>query len=460
MPTATGQVITQWNVDGSSDCDVQTGAFGCASGITGPFHTVGFAVRNIFVHPGDTLKIKAGVYPEPMVIYQPLTLRSYDGQVTIGPTSLWPFDLVSQGVDPNGLPLDPKWGQQITAPGSLPDFDGGCRASIHNCCLDATCGSDCHLEYDNVPGCTHQPIFVEKGSLCPRTENFGIGHVNWFPCTYVGTNFWVGHSCPACDDDYQFMLQTVNGGGYANPDSRDEIPKGYPTIECTNLNCYAIECEFDSSETIDQFDARIYNDYGSLNWWNFFHIEVDADGCAGCIHADGTILGDNGPYPRGYYATHFLNNGQPAFAIVTGLMSLDCVHSCNSELHPVFAMAMNAAPSGVLGYGAKLDDADDLWVFFVRNSGNQGYCGSSSPHYLQLPNNIYKVMLPWKKDSLNRDMKSVEVCESWHASNTQRPKPTWEANPGIGILVTFWLDPPRDNGSMWDGQLELRWTPQ
>jgi hypothetical protein len=31
--------------------------------------------------------------------------------------------------------------------------------------------------------------------------------------------------------------------------------------------------------------------------------------------------------------------------------------------------------------------------------------------------------------------------------------------PREGVYVTFTLDPPRDQGSMWDGELILSWTP-
>ena len=458
-------------VDTTLDCSAQSGDSGCAPTLgVGPFHTLGYAVYGYSlahdgfggVRPGDTLRVFGGRYDEPITLSRPMQIRAdYGGPVTIGPTGLWPFDLMPQGVDLNGLPLNPKWAQQITAPGSLPTFDSGCRGNISDCCLDATCGSDCHLLYDSLPGCTHQPTIVEKGALCPGSL-FGIGHVNWFAATYVGTNFWVGHSCPSCDSDYQFMFQTVNGGGYTANDSRDEINHGYPTIVCTpgTLNCYAIECEFDAGETIDHFDNRLYNDCGTLNWWNFFKTEVDADGCLGCIpdcpfDKYSSECGSSGPYPGGYYATQFLNNGHPALAIVTGLMSLDCAHSCNSELHPVYAMAMNAAPPGVVGYGAKSNNSDDLWVFFVRNSGNQGYCGNSNHHGLELPNNTYQVLLPWLAG-----MKSVSIiCQSWHPTNTQQPAPLVAPMPNVGVLVTFYLDSP-SNGSMWDGQLELQWSAQ
>jgi hypothetical protein len=62
-----------------------------------------------------------------------------------------------------------------------------------------------------------------------------------------------------------------------------------------------------------------------------------------------------------------------SYAIVTGLMGLDCEHSCSTELHPVWAMAVRV----------KSDPADVVWAIFVRNWGNEGFC-SQDQHYLDL----------------------------------------------------------------------------
>src|SRR5207237_6322061 len=122
------------------------------------------------------------------------------------------------------------------------------------------------------------------------------------------------------------------------------------------------QCEFDSDETIDHFNTP---------WWNLFHVAVDT--------------GDNS-IPQS-----MLNHGNGAYTIMTGLMGLDCGHSsCGSELHPVWALAMNVEPRS----------EDDVWVFFVRNWGNEGFCGHNQ-HFLELPNNTYTVRLPWKAGAVS-----------------------------------------------------------
>jgi hypothetical protein len=130
------------------------------------------------------------------------------------------------------------------------------------------------------------------------------------------------------------------------------------------------------------------------------------------------------------------------FAIVTGLMGLDCGHSCQSELHPVYALAMNVQPS----------IADDLWVFFVRNWGDEGFC-SSDQHYLGLPNDTYTFRLPWKPGATSVSVTS----QSFYPYHNQNPPPVVTSVPGQGVFVTFKLDPPRQDGSMWDGELHLQW---
>src|SRR5262249_49496200 len=133
------------------------------------------------------------------------------------------------------------------------------------------------------------------------------------------------------DDDYNIRLVRGDRAGYtaANPDH--------------------ILCEFDSDETIDHFRTP---------WWERFHRAVDDSNARARQMIDGS------------------------FAIVTGLVGLDCEHTCGNELHPVRALAMNVQPS--------IDD--DLWAIFVRNWGNEGFCGTSQ-HFIYFPNNLYTVRL-------------------------------------------------------------------
>src|SRR5262249_22991942 len=154
-------------VDRTSGCSYETGERNCIA-LDGPFHTIGRAVRQFgAMLPGDTLQIRGGSYPEPIVLNKPTQIHVYDGPVTIGPNSLLPFDLVADRLDDNGLPLNPRWGAQIPNLDTLPDPSQ---------CPGLSSGSS--------GACSHQYTDTDRGY-------FGCGpHVNWFGATYEGTIAW------------------------------------------------------------------------------------------------------------------------------------------------------------------------------------------------------------------------------------------------------------------------------
>jgi hypothetical protein len=252
---------------------------------------------------------------------------------------------------------------------------------------------------DSDPGrfpCTNQFTYRNSGPFCGP-------HINWFGATYTtvygapgGLLDWDQHSCPVIDDDdYSINLRRPDQAGYSA--ARDNI-----------------HIEFDSGETIDRFDSP---------WWRDFKAAVDRDPC-----------GETGPTARLFL--------QGSFAIVTGLMDFDVEHDVHVELHPVWALAINNS--------RYYDD----WAFFVRNWGNEGFCGRNQ-EFIYFPNNQYTFRLPWKPGAT-----SVEVIsQTWHRYHTQNPDPVVRSVPGQGVFVMFTLDPPRDQGSMWDGELHLRWSP-
>ena len=330
------------------------------------------------VSPGGTLFIGAGSYGEPIVLNKRMEIRAYGGSAIIAPSSLAPFDLVADTVDDNGLPLNPKWGVQRQDPRALPD--------------PQLCPPGRDIKGGHDPGsypCTNQFTYKNDAHICGP-------HVNWFAATYRGTVLWGTHSPDGEDDDYNIELQTDDHAGYTKATAENRIQ---------------IECEFDSDETIDNF---------STPWWSEFHNAVD----------------EGKPWTR----AHKKIDG--ASLIVTGLVGLDGGHDLKSELHPVWALAMNVQ-----------DSADDSrWAFFVRNWGNEGFCGPAQ-EFIYFPNNRYTFRLPWKPG-----MTSVEVIsKSFHAYHTTKPEPTIRPVPGEGVFVTFTLDAPRGDGSMWDGEFHLRW---
>jgi hypothetical protein len=187
-----------------------------------------------------------------------------------------------------------------------------------------------------------------------------------------------------------------------------------------------IHLEFDSGETIDRFVEHC--EPNCSQWWRDFKSLVDRDddiyGCGN--HVDGG------------FADQFI--GTP-YAIVSGLMNFDVEHGVHVELHPVWALAINNP--------VRYSD----WAFFVRNWGNEGFCGRGQ-QFAYFPNDPYTFRLPWKPGATDFVIDRPPV---WHPYNTSRPRPrvTWIRQEAV--YVTFFLDPPTDQGSMWDGELHLTW---
>ncbi len=393
-------------VNGASSCSKRTGAKDCSSG-GGPFRKFGEGVDGISA--GGALFVRAGSYPEPIILTKKMEIRAYDGTVKIGPSSLAPFDLVAEGVDDNLLPLNPRWGLQTKSGTGLPDAKScGSLTNLLNGAYGCEQLADLPCAHQiTYLDCPHRPVYTPDKAFHATCI---APHVNWFGATYQGTIKWENHSCtlPCGDDDYNMTLERDDRAASttANPDN--------------------IGLEFDSDETIDHFDDP------TTRWWSGFRRDVDADGCKNssppCL--DNTV---------GSRARRI----DGSFAIVTGLVGLDCEHECHTEVHPVWALAINVQHA--------VDG--DLWAFFVRNWGNEGFCGTSQ-HFIDFPNNKYTFRLPWKPGKTSVDV----ISKSFHAYHTTKPEPTVRKVPGEGVFVTFTLDAPKEDGSMWDGELRLKWS--
>jgi hypothetical protein len=303
-----------------------------------------------------------------------------------------PFDLVPQGFDSNFAFENPVWGWQRN---NLPINPGGvfgiCEmGGIANCTSQFT-DSD-------TPG---YKFFGTFGTLCGG--NPGLGHLNWFDVTYTGKITWDEWSGTlAGDDDYNMRLHTATFKEKGQP--------GWPagvTFEDNN----DIKLEFDSDETIDNFDQS--------GWWQQFHTFVD-----------------NGELSN--IATKVNNHD----AVVIGLMGLDVEHTYGQEIHPVHVLAIRES----LG-----NPQDDAWAIFVRNWGDEGEC-SSLQHYLDLT--TITVDLPRPPGVTASAVPTLEAANSHfyeHAANGLKVHPV----PG-GAQVTFKLSAPA--GQPWEvGELHLHW---
>jgi hypothetical protein len=251
-----------------------------------------------------------------------------DAQAGRPPAQFKPLDLVSdQGVDSNGIPLNPRWGYQNPLPQSAdprrlcnPLFSSTPAGPSNN--VDPSCTSQ-SPSWDGPglfgPGGA-PPGFggVWSAVVCSQGPGPNMGHSNWFPATYTGSLYWGEHSSSwGGDDDYSMDLWT--------PEQRGTLSGNFAG---------GIHIEFDSDETIDHFRTR---------WWSDFHRAVDDS--------------DASATRRVYGQT----------AIVTGLMGIDWAHTPGAELHPVWALAIH-------------DNEGDVntseWSFFVRNWGNEGLSGN------------------------------------------------------------------------------------
>ena len=297
-----------------------------------------------------------------------------------------PLDLVWDTFDDNEIPMSPKWRSQKMSLGLGPAISSVLTApNPAQVCptLDATCTTQNPTK--DVPG---------SGSLTDTicslggTNTFGIdGHLNWFAATYDGSIIWDNHSNPIKDDDYNFKLSSASGAGL------------------TRASNGFIGLEFQAAETIDHFHTP---------WWDSFHKAVD--------QSDAAALQ--------------MVNGQ--YAIVTGLLGLDCCHSGNTELHPVWAMAI------------RVEDTfpNQRWAIFVRNWGNEGFC-SSGQHLLERQSFTFR--LPWPAGA-----SSVSVLNStFLTNNSQVTGPGIEFAPNEGVRVWFTLPAP-EAGARVNGELTLQ----
>jgi hypothetical protein len=140
-------------------------------------------------------------------------------------------------------------------------------------------------------------------------------------------------------------------------------------------------------------------------------------------------------------------------AIAIGLLTIDgnnyhAFNSAQSELHPVYALFIHLSS----------DPTDDTWAFFVRNSGDEGYCGNSQ-HWLFTgpagqPQPI-KVFIPMAGATGLTFLASSKVNKSMDLRASTQPLAT-NVVTGNGATLTFSLGDPLHRGWI-EGELHLKW---
>ncbi len=295
-----------------------------------------------------------------------------------------PFDLFWSQADANGIPLEAIWGESVNHQRDPPNHPS------------ALPGDDiCATPW--LHPCTTQAPTLDMASWpntwvsCDWLGGPLTGHANWGPGTYQGTLRWESKSNAGADDDYSINLTTPNNDGATAGRS-----EGY-------------HIEFDSDETVDHF--------GSV-WWNTFQTAVDIDESTAAQEI------------------------KDKFAIVTGLVDLDCAHPCSGELHPVYALFIRTSD----------DPAHETWAFFVRNWGNEGGCASDD-HQLLLDGNTYTVTLPWLADATSVGLSTYDIKTNSDAVTVTGPIPV----PGVGVKLIFQLARPEDQSSV-DGMIQFKWA--
>ena len=299
----------------------------------------------------------------------------------LAPQAGLPFDLFPQTFDDNAIPLNPKWAWQLPPrppfpdPANFPDPIGQCNG------------------HPESPQCTSQDTDEDKAFLC---EAWGHdGHHNWGAGTYVGTIYWDHHSPRYKDDDYNFRLVPPEGAGLNA--SNSEGKTGHKSMKV----------EFDARETINHFKTP---------WWDKFHTAVDHN------------------FSENFQKYAIVQK----FAIVTGLIGTDCAHSCATELHPVWAMAIRVQD----------DPADETWAIFVRRWGDEGFCGDEQHYLTDLQGDEFVFRLPWRPGATGLGVLPTTVFQSRYGQATMNAI-VWK--PGDSVLVSFKLPVPES------GEGEREW---
>lgn len=367
-------------------------------------------------------------------------------------TSRFDFDVFSNTLDPNGLPYNPMWSWQMR-----PENQGK-TPSTSTCHNFSTRGSTL-----GIPDLVMSPYFGDctdqadmstvdlpiglNASICRGWAAIHLsdtfpGHVNWFPVTLEGHGGWGDHGA---DDDYTFTYKNCSADGSCPPPG-DSQPNPLSVNGRPGLHV-----EFDSDETIDNFHTPEWEQLHSAvdAWKTSKDLLVDCN--AGVIACTPEQKAD---LQNAVDAMPPLFNGH---TILTGMFGLDGEHGMKAEMHPVFAFATRRDDF-------QNDPNDEVWLMFVRNQGDEGYCSSN---IWDAGFEDYTVKLPWRAGA-----RTVQV--NWDKTNfvgtDGTSGPTVQVVPfparDAGVYVSFHLGPPVHSSYTFDpsasvpflnGALHLVW---
>jgi hypothetical protein len=295
------------------------------------------------------------------------------------------LDLTSDERDANGLVSNPTW--------TFSHLTSTLAPVVQLCSLSTKMAGQGE---DNFQLCATN---TQKNTYfgCWNVNDVGDirGHVNFGPIEYEVRN-----------DENEDSNLNLDGHEWDDDDYTWNISR--PDMAMYTFGrSDKIQMEFDSEETIDRFTEPE---------WKTFHNAVDAGG---------------DQYPN------FNNLMRGAHAIIVGEAGVDCPHGCIPELHPVYGLAIHMARSTL---------ADDYWVFFARNWGDEGYCGRNTATFAT-PTLNFQLPMAFATDIsiTSQNVQGVSAPSS----------PTLTLNDKGAVLSIPLADPSKH--SWVDGQFHLAW---
>jgi hypothetical protein len=308
------------------------------------------------------------------------------------------FDLTFTKTDYNGSPLNPRWGAHAAGLG-LPPIKDECRRTPNRSACTTQATSVDLAQGLNLAVCTFDPSEIK-------------GHVNWAVAASTGRVLWLNS---ATDGDYNLMFFPDDDAALTS----NNMLSG-PVVSPERR---FVELEFDSRETVAGF---------TTSFWTDLHKTVTAN-------ATDTEINEKLNPTR---------KGEPANAVVYGLLGLDCEHDCASEYHPVYAIAIEIDPT----------PSNNQWAIFARNWGNEGFC-SRYNHELTLPDGRLRLTLP----RLGGGPTVVHALSELASTNDRVNFPSVEfdsvssGGPDVGnVVLTFELPPPGEKVAA-EMLLTLQW---
>jgi hypothetical protein len=310
------------------------------------------------------------------------------------------FSVVWSDSDYNGMPQNPQWAEQRDAHQEPPVPSD----ENQNSCVRQPETKTCTAQDAKVDD---KPPNLFWLAVCALEFSSQIhGHVDWMPATYYGEVNWI-HINPG-DDDYNLRMFPYEG--------TTPVPNGF-TLKNNSLSGQQfIEMEFDSNEVASRFKTPT---------WIAYDQAANA--------ADPNVM-------KKWLDPRYGETSSP-FGVATGLFNLDCEHDCRSELHPVYALAIERDPT----------PSDNNWAILLRNWGNGGSCSGFNDE-LTLSNNQFRLLLPNTTGAPAVLWDETEFA----VSNPSIPFPEQSYISGVGLLLTFTLPDPSQR-SLIELSLHLRW---